>query len=216
MADISFLVLLIMGISALVTYKGLQDYSFFSKYCFDIAPIRQGQFYRMVSAGFLHVDWMHYFFNMITLYFFADIVLAQVGPAYFLLIYFGSMVVGNLITYQIYYNTLNYRAVGASGAIMGVLYACIMMFPDMTLGIFFIIPMPSYLFAILYLFYSVYGMRNKSGSIGHSAHIGGALGGLILIIAKFPFLLIGQLWLVGLMLVPIAVLLYLYKTKRLE
>lgn len=215
MDDISFLVLLIMGISALVTYKGLQDYSFFSKYCFDISALRQGQYYRMITAGFLHVDWMHFLFNMITLYFFADIVLMQVGPAYFALIYMASMVLGNLITYQIYYNTLNYRAVGASGAVMGVLYASIMMFPDMTIGVFFIIPMPSYLFAILYLFYSVYGMKNKGDSIGHSAHIGGALGGLILIIAKFPFLLTQQLWLVGLMILPIAILMYLYKAKKI-
>lgn len=215
MQDISFLVLLIMGLTGLVTYKGLNDPGFFNKYCFDIRALRQGQYYRMLTSGFLHVDWMHFIFNMLTFYFFGDMVLYQVGPIYFVLIYLGSMVLGNLITYQIYYNKPSYYAVGASGAVMGVLYSSIIMFPDMTLGLFFIIPIPSYLFAILYMGYSVYGMKNRNDGIGHSAHIGGALGGLALTLAHFPFLIGNRIWLIGLLILPILALIYLYKKGKI-
>lgn len=216
MKDISSVILILIAINGLMTYQGLKDMTFFNKYCFDIGAIKRGQQYRFVSSAFLHVDWMHFIFNMMTLYFFGDLVLFSVGLPYFLLIYFGSLVLGNLLSYKLYNNNPFYRAVGASGAIMGVLYASIMMYPDMTVGVFFILPMPSYLFAILYLLYSVYGLKKANDSIGHSAHIGGALAGLILVIAYYPTLLITQWWLVGLLLIPIVALLWLYKTKRLN
>ncbi len=215
MMDVSPVVLIIMIVTGLFTYQGLKDFNFFYKYCFDVSRIKSGEIYRIVSSGFLHVDWMHFMFNMLTLYFFGDLVLYAVGPIYFLLIYFVSMIVGNMITYQFYQNVPNYRAVGASGAIMGILYASIMMNPDMMLGVFFIIPMPSYVFAILYLLYSVYGMRKQSDGIGHSAHIGGAIGGLVLILLKFPILISSHSWLIAIMLIPILILFVLYKKGKL-
>ncbi|MHC5202427.1 rhomboid family intramembrane serine protease [Myroides sp. LJL119] len=215
MGDISFLVLLIMGLTALVTYKGLNDTRFFNKYCFDLQAVRKGQYYRILTSGFLHVDWMHFIFNMLTFYFFAEVVLYQVGNLYFVLIYLASIILGNLITYQIYYNKSSYYAVGASGGVMGVLYSSIIMFPDMTLGLFFIIPIPSYLFAILYMGYSVYGMKSNRDLIGHSAHIGGALAGLILTLVHFPFLFGNRVWLIALLVLPILVLVYFYKKGKI-
>ncbi|MTG98572.1 MULTISPECIES: rhomboid family intramembrane serine protease [Myroides] len=213
--DISPVVLAIMAITGIVTYKGLNDFNFFYKYCFDIDAVRAGEKQRILTSGFLHVDWMHFIFNMMTLYFFGDYLMQNVGVVFFILIYFVSMIVGNLITYQMYQHKAGYRAVGASGAIMGVLYASIMINPDMMLGIFFIIPIPSYLFAILYLLYSVYGMRQQNDNIGHSAHIGGAIAGLLLILLKFPILIQQNLLLIGLMLVPIILLFILFKKGKL-
>ena len=141
MGDVSLLVLGIMVATGIVTYKGLNDSSFFYKYCFDINRVQAGEQYRLITSGFLHVDWMHFIFNMITLYFFGDMVYYAVGGVYFILIYFVSMIVGNILTLQMYKNKGAYRAVGASGAIMGVLYASILMNPNMMLGVFFIIPL---------------------------------------------------------------------------
>ncbi|MEC4113618.1 rhomboid family intramembrane serine protease [Myroides pelagicus] len=215
MLDISPIVLLIMAVTGFVTYKGLNDYSFFYKYCFDIDAVRAGEKHRIFTAGFLHVDWMHFIFNMMTLYFFGDYLMNSVGVVYFLLIYFVSMLIGNLITYQMYHNKTGYRAVGASGAIMGVLYASIMINPNMMLGIFFIIPIPSYLFAVLYLLYSVYGMKQQNDNIGHSAHIGGAVAGLTLILVKYPVLIEMHPLLLGVMLIPILLLFVLFKKGKL-
>ena len=103
---------------------------------------------------------------MFTLYFFIDSVIYRVGSISFLIIYFASLIFGNWITYRINQNKLNYNAVGASGAVMGVVYSAILLNPDMTL-IFFIIPMPGYLFGLGYLFYSIYSMNSVNDNIGH-------------------------------------------------
>ncbi|MDR0230014.1 MAG: rhomboid family intramembrane serine protease [Flavobacteriaceae bacterium] len=212
--DIQPVVLIIMGLTALVTYQGLNDYSFFSKYNFDIYGVKQGQFWRYFTSGFLHVDWQHFIFNMITLYFFGNNVVAVVGPLYFILIYIVSLLAGNVLTYQLYLNDLNYRAVGASGAIMGILYAFVIMFPTQTIYLL-IIPIPGFVFAIGYLLYSIYGMRKRMDNIGHAAHFGGAIGGLLLILLKFPELLQERLYLIGILLIPILLLIVMAKRGKI-
>ena len=168
------------------------------------------------TAGFLHVDWMHFAFNMLTLYFFADIIIYTSGVFYFLVIYLVSLLVGNVLTYQFYKAKPYYRAVGASGAIMGVLYAAIMLNPDMMLGIFFVVPVPAYVFAVGYLLYSLYGMKKNNDGIGHTAHIGGAIAGLVLILIKYPVLLQTEYKLIGILLIPMAILVGMYRSNRLQ
>lgn len=85
-------------------------------------------------------------------------------------------------------NDYGYRAVGASGAVTGVLYSAILLQPDMMLGIFFVIPMPAYIFGILYLLYSIYGMKAKNDNIGHTAHFGGAVGGYLITFTKRTYI----------------------------
>ena len=80
-----------------------------------------------------------------------------------------------------------YSAIGASGAVSGIVFSAILLYPDMELGIFPIpIRMPGFVFGIGYLLYSIYGMKNQLGNIGHSAHLGGAMGGYLLTIVFFP------------------------------
>src|SRR5690606_24758643 len=102
----------------------------------------------------------HLFMNMLTLYFFANVVINSVGSLGFLLIYFGSLLVGNFLSYYFHRTDFNYNAVGASGAVSGIIYAGILLYPNMSLYMFFIpIPIPAYIFGIGYLFYSIYGMK---------------------------------------------------------
>lgn len=216
MGDISTVTLVLLALNGLVTYQGLNDFNFFNKYCFDINQINRGERYRFFTAGFLHVDWMHFAFNMLTLYFFADIIIYTSGVFYFLVIYLVSLLVGNVLTYQFYKAKPYYRAVGASGAIMGVLYAAIMLNPDMMLGIFFVIPVPAYVFAVGYLLYSLYGMKKNNDGIGHTAHIGGAIAGLVLILIKYPVLLQTEYKLIGILLIPMAILVGMYRSNRLQ
>ncbi|AXB58401.1 rhomboid family intramembrane serine protease [Flavobacterium fluviale] len=201
--------------NVVISYKGFNDLSFFRKYEFHVGSIRSGEQIRMLSSGFLHVDMMHLIFNMLTLYFFAPVVLGWLGTFSFVLIYFGSLIFGSLLTMLFHKNDYSYRAVGASGAVTGVLYSAILLQPDMMLGIFFIIPMPAYIFGILYLLYSIYGMRAKNDNIGHTAHFGGAIGGYLITLIKQPSLFTDQTLMVILLAIPILILFGMAKLGKL-
>ena len=111
---IDFITVIIIIANVIVSMKGYQDFSFFEKYKFNIGGIRRGEQMRFISSGFLHVDHMHLFFNMFTLYFFADEVIHFLGQSGFLLIYFGSLIVGNILSYFFHKEEYYYSAVGAS------------------------------------------------------------------------------------------------------
>lgn len=210
----TFLIAIIIA-NVLFSYKGFNDYSFFRKYEFHIGQIRSGEQIRMLSSGFLHADIGHLVFNMITLYFFAPVVSGYLGNFMFVIIYFASLIFGSLLTLVMHKNDYNYRAVGASGAVTGVLYSAILLRPDMMLGIFFIIPMPAYVFGILYLLFSIYGMKAKNDGIGHSAHFGGAIGGYLITLLVYPDLIVLHPLMVVLLTIPILLLFILVKTNKL-
>lgn len=201
--------------NALFSYKGFNDYGFFRKYEFHIGSIQSGERYRMLSSAFLHADIVHLAFNMITFYFFAPWVIAMLGIWMFLFIYFGSLLLGNILTLVLQKDNYNYRAVGASGAVTGVIYSAILFNPDANLYLFFAIPIPAYLFGIGYLLYSIYGMKAQNDNIGHTAHFGGAIGGYLLTLILVPQLLWVHTKMVILLAIPIVILFYMMKTKRL-
>lgn len=201
--------------NVLISYKGFNDYAFFRKFEFHVGSIRAGEQIRMLSSGFLHADMMHLFFNMLTLWFFAPVVIEALGNFSFVLIYFGSLIFGSLLTMLFHKDDYSYRAVGASGAVTGVLYSAILLHPDMMLGIFFVIPMPAYIFGILYLLYSIYGMRAKNDNIGHTAHFGGAIGGYLITLIKEPYLLTENTLMVILLAIPILILFVMAKMGKL-
>ena len=205
----------IIIVNVLISYKGFNDLSFFRKYEFHIGSIRSGEQIRMLSSGFLHADMTHLIFNMLTLWFFAPVVVSYLGDFSFLLVYFGSLIFGSLLTMVFHKNDYGYRAVGASGAVTGVLYSAILLQPDMMLGIFFIIPMPAYIFGILYLLYSIYGMKAKNDNIGHTAHFGGAVGGYLITLLKEPTLLVDHTLMVILLAIPIVILFVMEKMGKL-
>lgn len=211
----NFILIAIIVANALFSYKGFNDNSFFRKYEFHMGSVRSGEQIRILSSGFLHADIAHLAFNMITLYFFAPVVIAYMGAFLFVIVYFGSLIFGSLLTILFHKDDYNYRAVGASGAVTGVLYSAILLQPDMMLGIFFIIPMPAYLFGILYLLYSIYGMKAKNDNIGHTAHFGGAIGGYLITIITNPSLLVEQTFMVVLLTIPIIILFAMAKMGKL-
>jgi len=131
------------------------------------------------------------------------------------IIYLGSLILGNLLSYYFHKDEYHYSAVGASGAVSGVLYSAILLRPDMDLLLFFAIPMPAYIFGIGYLLYSIYGMRANNDNIGHDAHFGGAVGGYVITLLMAPILLQINTLMVGLLAIPIIVLFVLNKTGRI-
>lgn len=211
----NFFVLAIIGANVLFSIKGFDDESFFRKYQFDVGSIRAGEHLRMVSSAFLHADFVHLAFNMIALYSFAPVVNESLGNLTFLLIYAGSLVFGSLLTMVFHGNEYNYRAVGASGAVTGIIYSSILLYPDMTIGIFGIIPMPAYIFGIAYLLYSIYGMKSRRDNIGHTAHFGGAIGGYAITLLKYPILFEQNTFMVILLAIPIILLFIMAKMGKL-
>lgn len=206
-------VLLIVIANVVVSYKGFKDKWFFEKYKFQIGPVLKGERIRLLSSGFLHVDQSHLFFNMLTLYFFAEPVIQFIGVPKFLTVYFGSLLAGNLFAMNFHKKEPYYSAVGASGAVMGVVYSAIMLNPGMNLYMFFIpIPIPAYVFGVGYLLYSMFGMKKQWGNIGHSAHLGGAIGGFVLTILLYPSILMTNRLMVIILAVPI-VLMFVFKDK---
>jgi len=209
---VNSITIFIIGLNVYFSYKGFNDPVFFNKYKFNPSYIKKGEKIRYISSAFLHVDTTHLIVNMFTLYFFIDSVIYRVGSISFLIIYFTSLIFGNWITYRINQNKLNYNAVGASGAVMGVVYSAILLNPDMTL-IFFIIPMPGYLFGLGYLFYSIYSMNSVNDNIGHEAHLGGAIAGFFTTILISPMVLLTNIFTVFILLIPI---IYFYLKSRIK
>jgi membrane associated rhomboid family serine protease len=206
----------IIAANVIVSFKGFDDIHFFRKYEFHIGSIRAGEQLRMLTSAFLHADIAHLAFNMLTLYFFAPTVISYLGNANFLLVYFGSLLFGSLLTLLMHKNDYSYRAIGASGAVTGVLYSAILFQPDMSLYMFFIpIPIPAYIFGIGYLLYSIYGMKAKNDNIGHTAHFGGAIGGYLITLIKEPHMFTDNTQMVLLLAIPIVILFVMTKLGKL-
>ena len=210
------ILIIIIVLNLIVSFKGFNDLSFFRKYEFHIGSIRSGDQFRMISSGFLHADLGHLFFNMFTLFMFAPVVIGYLGDFSFLLVYAASLVFGSLLTLYFHKNDYNYRAIGASGAVTGVLYSAILLQPDMSLYLFFIpIPIPAFLFGIGYLLYSIYGMKAKNDNIGHTAHFGGAIGGFFITLLKQPQMLTENTFMVVVLAIPILILFGMAKAGKL-
>lgn len=169
-------------------------------------PVRvreQGEYFRYITAGFVHAGIWHLAFNMYVLYIFGPVLEAQLGSLDFILLYFGAELAAHALTYWHQRDNPVYNAVGASGAISGVVFAFCMFFPFQQLSIIFVpgISFPAILFAVVYVVGSIYAMKmakkkGKVGGIAHEAHLGGALGGVLLTILLEPDVIqifIGQL-----------------------
>jgi membrane associated rhomboid family serine protease len=102
MGNLNIITIIIIAANVMISYKGFNDYGFFEKYKFQVGGVQRGEQIRMISSGFLHADTQHLLFNMLTLYFFADVVISLLNPIQFLLIYFGSLLLGSLLS--LYFN----------------------------------------------------------------------------------------------------------------
>jgi membrane associated rhomboid family serine protease len=156
---------------------------------------------------------------MLTLYFFGPIVIQGFGNIGFAIIYFGSILLGNIFSLFLYQKQPWYSAIGASGGVSGILFASIAMLPDLGIYLFFIpIPIPGYIFGLVYFGYSVYMMLNprQHDNIGHAAHLGGAFFGLVYAVANAPERAMENSLYIGIMALPLIYLSYeIFVRKRI-
>ncbi|MBU8923006.1 MAG: rhomboid family intramembrane serine protease [Bacteroidales bacterium] len=192
-ANEAFTIMLIIA-NVIFSWKGFSNKTFFERYLFNTGRILGGREYiRVLTSGFLHANIGHLMFNMIALYSFSVGVGTVFGFGAYLVVYFGSLFAGNLMALYIHRNDPGYRAVGASGAVCGVIYSSVIMFPGSAISILFLpFAIPSWLFGILFIFVSVYGIRSGLGNIGHEAHLGGAMSGVVISVMIKPSLLAAQ------------------------
>ncbi|GAA4166752.1 rhomboid family intramembrane serine protease [Chryseobacterium ginsenosidimutans] len=214
------ILILIIAITAIISFVAPNGSSNFEKYKFSVGAIlNRKEYIRLLSAGFLHADIMHLVFNMLTLYFFGPVVIEGFGNLGFLIIYFGSILLGNIFSLFIYQKQPWYSAIGASGGVSGILFASIAMIPNIGIYMFFIpIPIPGYIFGLVYFGYSVYMMLNprEHDNIGHAAHLGGAFFGLVYAVANQPQEAMANSLYIGIMALPLVYLSYeIFVRKRI-
>lgn len=177
-APVAYALLLI--ISACSLYGLFADRSFVTSGMFDLSAVRRGgQWWRVVTSAFLHADLTHLLVNSLTFYFFGPVVEAIYGTESFLLIFFGSQLGAMALTMYAKRADANYRSLGASGAVSGVLLAFCIFAPFQYLYLFFAIPIPAIVFAAGYIGFSAFAMGGP-GRISHEAHLGGAIVGAAL------------------------------------
>lgn len=205
MNDTGVIGTLLLLIIAATTYKGFRDPKYFEDNLFQVdAILIKKEYKRLFTSGFLHVGWWHFGFNMIALTAFSWSLEMLFGPWKFLLIYVASLLGGSLLSLFIHRNHGDYSAVGASGAISGVIFSSILLFPSEPIHFIFLpkeLGIPGWLFGMLFIAVSIFGIKSQRGNIGHDAHLGGALVGAVITLFFIPFALINW-WVVAALILP--------------
>ena len=157
MNDIGLIGFILLLANFLFSYKGFNNPQVFEAHKFEVDSILFNKdFKRLVCSGFLHVNWMHLIFNMLSLYAFSILLENMLGGLNFTLLYLTSLVGGNLLALFVHREHGSYSAVGASGAVCGVIFASIALFPGMKVGTFFLpFEFPGWLFGLLYVIISI-------------------------------------------------------------
>ncbi|MEO6683041.1 MAG: rhomboid family intramembrane serine protease [Ginsengibacter sp.] len=190
------LTIILIAATVLVSILGFTNAKTREELIFSPALIYQeNQYYRFVSYGFLHADIMHLIFNMYAFYLFGEAteyyfneIFGQFGATFYLLLYFLSLIVCVIPDFSKFKNNPNYRSLGASGAVSAVVFAYIMFNPLQGIGLLFIpIFIPGFLFGILFLVISYFLGKKGASVVNHSAHIWGAIFGIIFIIIATEF-----------------------------
>ncbi|MEM7766574.1 MAG: rhomboid family intramembrane serine protease [Pseudomonadota bacterium] len=160
---------------------------FFGQNAFIVGPIlKERQYYRVLTSGFLHVAVWHLLFNMYALYGFGAYVERQLGAGAYLFVYVVALLGGNLWSLAEKKGNPAYAAVGASGAISGILLAFGLMAPFAQILAFFVIPMPAIVFCGAFILVSALLAQRQNAMFGHDAHLGGAIAGLFATLVVAP------------------------------
>jgi len=204
MTNTGIFALVLIVVNIIFSYRGLKNQAFFDGYKFEVDSILAKKDYkRLITSGFLHVSWTHLIFNMLSLYFFSGAVEAVLGDFGFLLVYFASLLGGELLSLFIHRNHGDYSSVGSSGAIGGVMFASIAIFPNLSIGLFpFPISIPGWLYGLAYMLISIYAVKSRRENVGHDAHLGGSLIGMLVAILMHPISLVENYVYILLIAVP--------------
>jgi membrane associated rhomboid family serine protease len=186
--------LIIVLITCGVSILAFQQPDLMQKLQFNPYTIkRRNHWYRFVTHALLHADWMHLIINMLVLYSFGQstvnffiVYLGDLGIPAFLAMYVLAVIASSISTYRKHKDHHWYNAVGASGAVSAVLFSHVLFSPLTKIYLYAILPLPSLLWAALYVGYSMWSSKNSSDNINHEAHLWGALFGLVFTAVSCP------------------------------
>ena len=184
--------LTIIIVTCIITLTGFRNGKVVDELIFWPPAINKNhQYYRFITCGLIHADYMHLLFNMLTLYFFGTFMEAHyqgelgLQKWYYLALYIGALIVSNIPTYLKHRNDYNYRSLGASGAVSAVLFAFILLYPWQKI-IVLVFPVPAIVYGVLFLVYSAYMSKKGGDNVNHDAHFYGALFGILFTIFVSP------------------------------
>ena len=185
----------LIGITVLVSWQAFNNPRLLDRLILWPPAIdRQKQYDRLLTHGFIHADWGHLIFNMITLYFFGSLVerwyVPAIGHVGFVLFYLSAVVIAILPTYSQHRHDAHYRSLGASGAVSAVLFTFILIQPWSLIFVFFL-PVPAIVYAVLYVGYSIWMDKHGQDNVNHSAHLWGAAYGVMFALLVEPEVLDG-------------------------
>ncbi|HTD42479.1 MAG TPA: rhomboid family intramembrane serine protease [Mucilaginibacter sp.] len=179
---------IIFAITIAISLFAFYNDDLYNKLILQPYNVSKGKYvYTLITSGFIHADWMHLLFNMMTFYFFAFDLERALGHWQFALLYMISLILSDLPSVAKHKNDFWYRSLGASGAISAVVFSAILFNPLGKMGLLFIpIQIPAVLFGILYLIYCSYASKKGIGNINHDAHFFGALSGIMITVLLRP------------------------------
>lgn len=188
MTEIGITTLMLIIANIFCSVQGLNDRLSFERFNLQIDKILlKKNNERLFTSGFFHVNWLHLILNIASLCFFSGGVELHLGAAKYLVIYFASLLGGNLFALFIHRHHGDYTAAGASGAVSGIIFATIALFPGFQIGFLGMhFPIPGWFYGFLYVLFSIYGIKSKRDNIGHEAHLAGGLAGLIIAVLLEP------------------------------
>ncbi len=209
--NITYSIIAAIGV---LSFLAFQNRNIFEKYLFSVESIlKKHEYHRIITSAFIHADFGHLLFNLFSFYAFAAGIETAYGSPALTIIFLAGAVAGSLLSLMLHRKEPAYRAVGASGAVCGVIFASIFLLPGGSIIIFPLpIPMPAWTYAILFILASIYGIGRNVGNIGHDAHLGGALAGVAAAYIIFPESVTGNPFLVAAIVIPV-VLFFILKNK---
>jgi membrane associated rhomboid family serine protease len=183
----------VLLVTAVATLVAFQNDRLYERWMFKPREILAGrEFDRMLTSGLIHVDWPHFIFNAYSFYSFGETIEIIYGAKILLLVHFSAILGGSLLSLLIHRHQ-DYRAVGASGGVCGVIFASIFLLPGGGVRpLMFPIHIPAYAYAIAFLVFSFIGLRRHIGNVGHDAHLGGAIIGLLVATALYPSVVMAE------------------------
>src|SRR3954469_19003511 len=157
---------LVIGVTCLVSWLAFRNPVLEEKYIFEPrAILARREYYRLISSGFLHSGWWHLFLNMVSLFLFGAQIELYYGAGNFLLIYFGAIVGGNLLSLY-FHRHHEYSSYGASGGVCGIVFAYLMLFPGANIQRFLMpVPIPGWVYAIAFMIASFTAMKSSKDNI---------------------------------------------------
>lgn len=178
----------IFAVTIAVSLFAFYNDDLYTRFILQPYNVSRGKYlYTLITSGFIHADWTHLLFNMMTFYFFAFQLEGAIGHWEFALLYGVSLILSDIPTVIKHKNDFWYRSLGASGAISAVVFSAILFNPLGKMMLLFLpIPIPAVLFGVLYLVYCTYASKRGIGNINHDAHFFGALSGILITIILIP------------------------------